>query len=155
MTGVASKSYSEKDFHTAYKNRRGGFQISFDMTPNKMHFSWRTIMECPTSYMFFGPPLSNTRAFDNVFYRVYNEDRLYHRFIYFYDEFKGDAIACMSLYNSYLHAIISSMENRAKMEKKKQKHYDGGIFRTPKVVSFLKAIDEACMEQTSKVFTGW
>ena len=68
---------------------------------------------------------------------------MHRRFIYHYDKFEGDAISCLSLYNSYLHrrlAVASAGAKKA-VAKATKRTYDGRLFRSDKVVEFLNEIE--------------
>ena len=78
MTGLDSKMYSEKQFIRDFNNNIGGFQVTFDGTEEKHHFRWKQLIDCLKSFMFFGTPLTMTRAFDSIFRGIVNVDRIHH-----------------------------------------------------------------------------
>ena len=101
--GIATKQYSVERFESDYKYRRGNFGISFDGTSEKHTFLWNTIMDFPSTYLFFGPPLTQCRAFDSIFKNAKSLSTVHHLFLSYYAEFEGDVEACLALYNAYLH----------------------------------------------------
>ena len=46
-------------------------------------------------------------------------NKLHHRFLQFYDEFEGDAVACLALHNSYVMACVTEVEKKSRMKDKK------------------------------------
>ena len=80
---------------------------------------------------------------------------MHHRFINHYDEFEGDVISCLSLYNSYLHRRLSvaCADEKKAVAKVTKKIYDGGLFRTPRVVEFLNEFDTFISTQFERALT--
>ena len=50
--------------------RDGGFRVQFDGTNHMQHFNWWDIVRNPYSLMFFGTPLTQSRAFDSIFHSI-------------------------------------------------------------------------------------
>ena len=89
-----------------------------------------------------------TRSFHSIFQRCTDESTLHHRFIHHHDEFDGDIISCLSLYNSYLHwrlSVASAGEKKA-VAKVTKKIYDSGLFRSTRVVEFLNEFAPRAMK---------
>ena len=93
--GIAAKQYTHERFEYDYKHRHGNFGISFDGTNEQHKFLWNTIMDFPSTFMFFGPPLTQCRAFDTIFKNPKSISTLHHLFISYYAEFEGDVQACL------------------------------------------------------------
>ena len=104
--GIASKQYSHEQFEYDYKHRHGNFGISFDGMMEHHKFLWNTIMDISETFMFFGPPLTQCRAFDSIFKNPRNLSTLHHLFLSYYAEFEGDVQACLTLYNA--HPIVET-----------------------------------------------
>ena len=153
--GTAGGLYTEKRFINDWKTRKGDFQVSFPGTEKVHTFNWREIVEGPSTFMFFGAPLTMTRSFDSIFQRCTEEATLHHRFINHYDEFEGDVISCLSLYNSYLHRRLSvaCADEKKAVAKVTKKIYDGGLFRTPRVVEFLNEFDTLITTKFERALT--
>ena len=131
--GVLNRTYSETKFKDDYKNRNGGFRIKFDGVAKSRHFNWKDVIEHPSSFMFFGTPLSQTRSFDSIFHSMNSLSTIYHRFMSYYPEFEGDVTSCVALYNAYLHRKAIILSKEIKKKGKDVKNYDGNLFHTDKV----------------------
>jgi len=151
--GIATKQYSVERFESDYKYRRGNFGISFDGTSEKHTFLWNTIMDFPSTYLFFGPPLTQCRAFDSIFKNAKSLSTVHHLFLSYYAEFEGDVEACLALYNAYLHRRAYIFARKVGMLEKSAKNYDKNLFKSKAVVNFLAAIDDCCRESLESVFT--
>ena len=101
-------------------------------------------MENPTSFKFFGPPLSQSQAMDSIFDSVKSNNTLYHRFKCYYDEFEGDVNACVALYNAYLHRKLILVSKQMENIVEDQKDHDGNLFKTEIVKEFMASIDDKC-----------
>ena len=150
--GPKTKMYSEARFKYDFKYRRGGIQVQFDGTTETHSFLWNDIIDYPSTFMFFGAPLTQSRAFDTIFHTSERLDTLHHRFMTYYKEFEGDIQSCYALYNAYLHKRAFVFAKQVGKLQRQQKDYDGKLFRKSAVVSFLNTIDEACRVALESVF---
>ena len=154
--GEGSGTYSREQFEKDVgKSKNGDFGVAFDGTNEKMLFNWYGIITEPSSLMFFGAPLTQSRAFDQLWKSVKSNATLYTRFACMYDEFEGDVEACQSLYNSYLFRRMAIAEDKLKVEEEKKDIYNGDLLRSPEVVNFLSKIDSLCEENLMTVFTDF
>jgi hypothetical protein len=154
--GEQSGTYSRERFERDVgESRNGDFGVSFDGTNEKMLFNWYGIINSPSSLMFFGAPLTQSRSFDSLWKNVKSHDTLYLRFACMFDEFEGDVEACQALYNSYLFRRLAIAEKKLQDTEKKKKHYDGALFRSKGVVTFLSKIDALCEKNLLSVFSDF
>ena len=154
--GEGSGTYSREQFERDVgKSRNGDFGVAFDGTNEKMLFNWYSIITEPSSLMFFGAPLTQSRAFDSLWKNVKSNETLYTRFACMYDEFEGDVEACQALYNSYLFRRMAIAENKLKDEEEKRDIYNGDLLRSNEVVNFLSKIDSLCEKNLMSVFTDF
>jgi hypothetical protein len=72
-----------------------------------------------------------------------------------FDEFEGDVEACQALYNSYLFRCLAIAEKKLQDTEKQKKHYDGALFRSKGVVTFLSKIDALCEKNILSVFSDF
>ena len=93
-----------------------------------------------------------TRSFDKTFKDVSDLNKLYHRFISFYNEFEGDANSCLSIYNSYMSRKLTVFQNKlSKSEKKATKSkVDKDLFTTQPVKDLLQDIDDTFLESQER-----
>ena len=111
LYGEQSGTYSRERFERDVgESRNGDFGVSFDGTTEKMLFNWYGIINSPSSLMFFGAPLTQSRSFDSLWKNVQSPDTLYARFACMFDEFEGNVEACQALYNSYLFRCLAISE---------------------------------------------
>ena len=154
--GEQSGTYSREQFERDVgESRNGDFGVSFDGTNEKKLFNWYQIINSPTSLMFFGAPLTQSRSFDSLWPTVKSNDTLYARFACMYDEFEGDVEACQALYNSYLCRRVAIAETKLRQAEKSQKHYDGDLFRSKAVLTFLSKIESTCKKNLLSVFSDF
>ena len=125
----------------------------FDGTNTNNFFEWWMLVNSPLSVMMFGPPLSSTRPFNNVFGNASDASTLHHRFVNMYDEFVGDINACLGLYNSYVYRQLVAAEKKVKDMADSQRQYDSEILKSRTVVDFLERVDECCERNLTTVFT--
>ena len=141
LYGVTAGMYSEKQFKTGFGNREGGFVLQFDDAEKPRHFNWRDAIDFPSSFMFFGTLLSQTRSYDSIFHSAKSLSTIYHRFKHYYLEVEGDVTASLALYNAYLHGKAIILSKLIKKKEKEAKNYDGNIFNTKKVTEYLELIE--------------
>ena len=152
--GLSNKMYSQALFEGDFQSRNGGFIIQFDGDDKrKQHFNWRDVVDFPSTFKFFGTPLTRSRSFDSIFKNVKSLSTIFHRFKHYYSEFEGDLTACTQLYNSYLHRRNIIFSDTIKKKAKDAKNYDGNLFHTTKVQEFAQLIDEHCRTSLMAVFT--
>ncbi len=120
-----------------------------------MLFSWYNIITSPSSLMLFGAPLSQSQSFGSLWKNIKSNNTLYSRFTCMYVQFKGDVEACQAMYNSYLFRRMAIAEKQLKDEEEKKKHYNGDLFRSNEVVTFLSKIDALCEKNLLSVFTDF
>ena len=140
-------------FESDFANRRGGIGVKFDGTNECHHFLWNTILDYPSTFLFFGAPLSQCRSFDSIFNDCKSTSTIHHRFLAYYHEFEGDVQACLALYNAYLHKrsyILAQNVGKLKLAEKK---HDKDIFKSNDVVEFLDEIDDCFRTSLESVFT--
>ena len=97
--------YSQASFEENFWNKNGGFHFKFDRFEEDnegKHINWLSLVDSPSTFMFFVVPLSTVRHFDAIFNNLNNDDKLHHRFIKHFSEFAGDVVSCSALYNAYL-----------------------------------------------------
>ena len=152
QAGIYSREQFERDVG---ESRNGDFGVSFDGTEEKMLFNWYGIITEPRSLMFFGAPLTQSRAFDSLWRTVKSNDTLFARFSCMFDEFEGDVEACQALYNSYLFRRMAIAEHKLKVKEEKERQYNGDLFRSNEVVTFLSKIDSLCEKNLISVFTDF
>ena len=113
-----SSGYTLKDFENDFSGGHAGFSVVASGCNGCLTFTWKEVTNNPTSFMFFRAP-SSARCFDVVFKDVTVLNKLHHRFLQFYDEFEGDAVACLALHNSYGMAWLAA-ERKASRQQQKQ-----------------------------------
>ena len=145
-SGVYKKSQFENDF----KKGKAGFQVQFDGTDEKAHFTWLRIISSPLTFMFFGPPLTKSRSFDSIFLSLKSLNTVHARFLAYYNEFVGDLIACLFLKNAYLHRRLAIMESNANKKAKESRTISGSIFRSKNVLQFVNRFNTHCKEQIER-----
>ena len=147
---------AERLFQSDFKGGRKGFIVRFDGTPYQHHFTWKHVVGRPSTNMFFGAPLSQSRAYDSIFRNV-GLQTAQQRFLQYYDELEGDVSACLALYNSYLFRLVAITEatcrKRVKEAQVTRKASWQGVFKQKKVVAFLREFDSHCEESLRTVFT--
>ena len=147
--------YTDARFRADVKEGIGGFKVTFDGCDARHHFNWRQILRNPSSFMFFGAPLSMCRSFDNVFKSLNTSESLNNRFVLYYDHVEGDVEASVSLYNSYMARKCKVLENKLKDKENEalNKSCDGGIFISEKCVDFCNRFNKVCMDAIESVLT--
>ena len=73
----ATERYTNAWFKSDFDSRMGEFQVQFTATNIIHNFNWREVVESPTIFVFFGPPLSASRSYDKIFKSVENIYSLY------------------------------------------------------------------------------
>ena len=68
--------YDLERFQADVKGGHSGFQVAFESTDKVKRFTWKEILQNPLRYMFFGPPLNMSRAYDIVFKNTKKLDKL-------------------------------------------------------------------------------
>jgi len=148
-----SSGYTLKDFENDFSGGHAGFSVVASGCNGCLTFTWKEVATNPTSFMFFGAP-SSARCFDVVFKDVTVLNKLHHRFLQFYDEFEGDAVACLALHNSYVMARLTAVEKKSRMKVKKTLFtVPGDLLVTEKVKRFCKDVDFLFEEGIRSVFT--
>ena len=143
---------SLKQFESDFTHRRCGFGVQFVGSETKLHFNWQDIVDDGCLLKFFGPPLSFARSFDTVFHRVNNKSTLYHRFKCFYDEFEGDVVSCLAIYNAYINRRLASTEKKLATAQAKTKMFNKNLFKTKPVLKFIEKFDNHCRKSLESVF---
>ena len=116
-----SKHYSESMFVNDWKNNNGVVWVRFDGTAISHSFLWKTIIGNPSTFMFFGSPLSWSRNFDYIFRNIKSTATLHHCFMYYWKEVEGDVIssyALLNLYQSYQLGIMTSKHDKMQKQRK-------------------------------------
>ena len=152
---VAGNGYTLKRFKQDVNGGIGGFKVNFGSCDACHHFTWRQILNFPSSFMFFGAPLTHCRSFDNIFKDLNTFESIHQRFILYYDHVEGDVEATLTLFNSYLArkcAVAETKLNKVVTTSKK-KYYDTNLFTSEKVVAFCNRFDKACMDAIDSVLT--
>ena len=71
---------------------------------------WRDIVENPSSFMFFGAPLSSNRAFDSIFKKLSTASTMHRRFLGHYAEHEGDVVSCLALLDAYTFRRLAVLQ---------------------------------------------
>ena len=81
VNGVHTKQYSDAEFRRDYNSKNGGIKVKFGGALESAHFNWRTIDINPSSFMFFGTPLSHNRSFNSIFRTADTLSLIHHPFV--------------------------------------------------------------------------
>ena len=114
--GVASRTHNQSSFEKDFSTGKKGFQVAFADTSVVGHFTWKFVIERPKEFMFFGPPLSTSRSYDDIFKNTRSLSSLHHQFVCYHDHVLGDVNACLSLQNAYVSrrcAILEQQQTKA------------------------------------------
>ena len=139
-------------FENDYKCRNVGIRIKFDGTDESHHFLWDTVIDFPTTFMFFGALLTQCRSFDSIFQDCRSISTVHHHSICYYCEFEGDVQACLALYNAYQHRHAYIFVLQVGRLQRGQKKYDKNLLKSTAVVNFLDAIDDCCRSASESDF---
>ena len=155
--GVAAGLYTESVFKTDVERGNGGFGIEFCDTPEKANLTWKAIIANPKVFMFFGPPLSCSRSFDDMFANCETFENLHHKFVCFHEHFLGDVNASLALQNAYLSKRCNILEKQLKAKEKKAAacSLDADVFRAPATVDFVKRFDKMFENAFEQVCTDF
>ena len=148
-----SSGYTMNKFENDFSRGHAGFSVDAVGCSGRLTFTWKEVAQYPTSYVFFGAP-SSPRCFDVVFKDVTDKNKLHHRFLQFYNEFKGDSVACLALHNSYVMARLVTEGKAAKQKPKKILFtVPGDLLLTKNVKDFCDGFDLLFEEGIKSVFT--
>ena len=138
--------YNLQSFQCNFRGGKKGFQVAFADTTEVAHFTWKFIIERPTEFMFFGPPLSSTRSYDDIFKNTQNLDSLFHLFVCYHDCVLGDVNAYLALQNAYVSRRNVVLEKQLSEERKSAAltQVSGGMFRNSRTKEFLAKVDLVC-----------
>ena len=79
--GEKAGTYSQSAFvNNMGESRNGDFVVTFDGTDEKKIFNWYEIINNPSSLVFFGAPLSQSRQFDKLWPTMKSANTLYNWF---------------------------------------------------------------------------
>ncbi len=151
---IKESTVTTLEFKNSYHNNFG-FHVQFDGMSDgddgKMHFAWRSLVQSPMDFLFFGAPLMENVDYNKIFRKKADANYAHHIFKQFAYECWGDGQASATLLNAYLS---NRREEERKSRSNGEKDFKGLLetlnFRGKEVKEFFDSVNNVIKERVVK-----
>ena len=91
--------------------------------------------------MFIGPPLSDSRLFDPIFWDPKSFGTLHHLYVCYHEQFFGDKNIYLTLGNAHISRIMNLLQRKYSKDIFKVKAFDDAILQNQSTKTFLRKVD--------------